>query len=75
METHVVYCSACDRNVTVVYQEEPQAPDTAGPAVDPSGVCVDYTTDACTGSTCALFDLPPQEMLVKLKNSGLAPEA
>jgi hypothetical protein len=75
METRTVYCSACDREVQVVFEATPQQPDTAGPTVDPSGVCVDYTTDACTGSVCALFDLPPAEMLVKLKASGLAKSA
>jgi hypothetical protein len=75
METHVVYCSACDREVRVAFEAEPRSPDVAGPEVDPSGICVDYTTEACTGSMCALFDLPPQEMLVKLRKSGLVPEA
>jgi hypothetical protein len=75
METHVVYCSACDRNVKVVFQGEPHAPDAAGPQVDPSGICVDYSTEACTGSMCALFDLPPADMLDKLRQRGLVPEA
>lgn len=75
METHVVYCSACDREVRVVFQATPEAPDTAGPTVDPSGLCVDYCSDACTGSMCALFDLPPQEMLTKLRTSGFLPSA
>lgn len=75
METHVVYCSACDREVRVVFHAPPQAPDVAGGEVDPSGICVDYCSDACTGSMCALFDLPPAEMLAKLKRSGLAPNA
>jgi hypothetical protein len=75
METHVVYCSACDRNVRVVFEGAPELPEAGGLAVDPSGVCVDFTSDACTGSMCALFDLPPAEMLVKLKASGLVPES
>jgi hypothetical protein len=75
METHVVYCSACDREVKVVFEDKPEAPDVAGPTVDPSGVCVDYCSDACTGSMCALFDLPPAEMREKLRESGLIPDA
>jgi hypothetical protein len=74
METHVVYCSACDRNVEVLSQGDPPSPDTAGPEVDPSGICIDYSTAACTGSMCALFDLPPAEMLVKLQQSGREPK-
>lgn len=75
MEKHVVYCSACDREVEVVFEATPELPDAAGPAVDPSGICVDYCSDACTGSMCALFDLPPTEMLERLRRSGLVPGA
>jgi len=75
METHVVYCSACDREVKVVFEKPPAAPDAAGPEVDPSGVCVDFCSDACTGSMCALFDLPPAEMREKLVRIGIVPRA
>jgi hypothetical protein len=75
METHVVFCSACDREVRVVFGRDGAAADAAGAEVDPSGVCLDHGTTVCTGSSCALFDLPPQEMLVRLQRSGLAEEA
>lgn len=74
MEAHMVYCSACDREVKVLFARPPQQSNAAS-EVDPSGVCVDYCSDACTGSMCALFDLPPAEMLAKLKASGLRPDA
>jgi hypothetical protein len=74
MEKHRVYCSACDREVEVVYNAPPKDAPAAA-EVDPGGVCVDYCSDACTGSMCALFDLPPAEMLEKLRNSQLKPMA
>jgi hypothetical protein len=75
METHVIYCSACDREVKVVYPMTPEPTDSAGRAVDPSGICMDYCSKSCTGSLCALFSLPPAQMLEKLLESGLIPEA
>lgn len=74
METHVVYCSACDREVRVVYTHEPEE-SAGGREVDPTGVCADYCGHACTGTMCSLFERPPAEMLARLRQSGLAPEA
>jgi hypothetical protein len=70
MEKRIVYCSACDREVTVALLDE-TALDTA-PAGG-AGVCMDYTAEHCTGTMCALFDLPPREMLARLEESGLVP--
>jgi hypothetical protein len=74
METHTVYCSACDREVRVVYGTAPTGAVQAGGEVDPTGVCVDYCNSSCTGSMCALFDHPPAEMLRRLRSSGLTAE-
>jgi hypothetical protein len=73
MQTHVLYCSACDREVRVVFPAEgsQNAPETE---IDPDGICLDYCGEACTGTMCSLFTLPPREMLVKLKESGLLPD-
>jgi hypothetical protein len=74
MEAHVVYCSACDREVRVVYESPPREPVIAG-SVDASGLCLDYCARKCTGSLCSLFDLPPAIMLDRLRGSGPIPEA
>jgi hypothetical protein len=74
MESHVVYCSACDREVRVVYESPPRQAPGAG-EVDPSGLCLDYCAQACTGSLCSLFDQPPLAMLRKLRANGLGPGA
>jgi hypothetical protein len=73
MESHNVYCSACDREVKVLFTRPPEQ-SSAASEVDPNGVCVDYCSDACTGSMCPLFELPPAEMLAKLKIAGLRAE-
>jgi hypothetical protein len=73
MEAHKVYCSACDREVRVVFPNPPREAIAAA-EVDPSGICVDYCSDSCTGAMCSLFDLPPAEMLEKLKRSGVVLE-
>jgi hypothetical protein len=70
MEAHVIYCSACDREVRVVFPIEP-APSDAAIEVDPKGICADYCSQSCTGTVCALFDLPPEEMRQRLLQSGL----
>lgn len=71
METHIIYCSACDRDVQVVFKVAPQTPETGGGEVDPSGICIDYCTHQCTGSSCALFDVPSSRMAERLRASGL----
>lgn len=74
METHVVYCSACDRQVRLLFAHPPGESPSGG-EVDPSGICVDYCSGSCTGQMCALLDVPPAEVLERLKASGLLPEA
>lgn len=79
METHIIYCSACDRDVQVVFNVTPEPPETGGAEVDPSGICIDYCTHQCTGSSCALFDIPSSRMAERLRTSGIidlpSPEA
>jgi hypothetical protein len=70
MDTHVVYCSACDREIRVAFPAEPT--DTvAAMEVDPRGICIDFCSNSCTGSICALFDGTPEEMKARLEASGL----
>jgi hypothetical protein len=75
METNVIYCAACDRQVRVAFVTPPQVADEGGAEVDPNGICIDYCSSACTGSMCPLFNLPPAEMLERLRESGILPAA
>jgi hypothetical protein len=74
MDAHVIYCSACDREVRVIYPAEP-SDSSAAVEVDPNGICADYCSQSCTGSICALFDLPPEEMRERLLASGFGENA
>jgi len=69
MDTHMAYCSACDREVAVAFA--PGREPKPGGTVDPSTViCLDYG-EQCTGSMCPLFAVPTDEMRGKLERAGL----
>ena len=69
MEIRTVYCPGCDRNVRVSLQHEPKLDATTDPT---AFVCLDCG-EACTGTMCPLFDVPPEQMRANLTRSGLAP--
>jgi hypothetical protein len=74
MEVYELYCSACDRQVRVAYPAPPEEA-TSGSEVDANGVCIDYCSNACTGSMCSLFDLPPEEMRSRLREQRRAKQS
>jgi hypothetical protein len=69
METHLAYCSACDRDVEVAlkpgYEPEPGEPIPAD-----AMVCLAYG-ETCTGALCPLFGVPPKQMKDTLDQTGL----
>ncbi|HUG39653.1 MAG TPA: hypothetical protein VMM12_04175 [Longimicrobiales bacterium] len=72
METHLAYCSACDREVEVTlkpgYTAEPGTP------IPPEAmICLAYG-DACTGALCPLFGVPSEQMKADLDRSQLRTE-
>ena len=73
MEPHVVYCSACDRNVDVIVTNALGEPG-ADRMLAPVGICLDYCVELCTGSMCALSRVPEAEVLVQLRRSRLPRE-
>jgi hypothetical protein len=75
METHVVYCSACDRDVRLVFTATPRVRADAGAQVDPTGICLDHSADRCTGSMCALLDQPTDVLLRSLNSCPPVPRA
>jgi hypothetical protein len=70
MESHLIYCSACDRQVRVAFVGPVEPLAGAGSELDPTGICLDYCRGTCTGSLCALFNQPPSEMLERLREMG-----
>lgn len=72
MESHLAYCSACDREVEVTlkpgYEPKPNEP------IPPEAMVCLAHGDTCTGALCPLFGLPPEEMKESLDRSGLRKE-
>lgn len=64
IEIRTAYCSACDRNVRVVFA--PRAGDTRGPPDVSDLVCLEYG-ETCTGDMCPLFGVPSEAMRDNLK--------
>ena len=64
METRIVYCSACDREVELALRDGNEA---GGPHPDLSGaVCMDVGRH-CSGSTCPIAAVGPREMRVRIE--------
>lgn len=59
MVVRTVYCSACDRNVTLMM--EPEGKLTPSLAASGGKVCLDYG-DKCTGEMCPTLAIPPEEV-------------
>jgi hypothetical protein len=69
METHLAYCSACDREVEVALKPG-YTPEAGQPIPAEQMVCLAHGT-TCTGALCPLFGLPPETMKETLDRSGL----
>lgn len=64
METRIAYCSACDQDVELVLADGNEAD---GADADLSeAVCMEVGRH-CTGSTCPIAAVPPQEMRVRIQ--------
>ncbi len=69
MNTHIAYCSACDRDVRIALPDEPVFDGQANLA-DPEIVCLEIG-EGCTGHLCPIGAQPPAVMKVRLVKSGL----
>jgi ribosomal protein S27AE len=69
MESHRVFCSACDRDVTIIITD---APLLDGPATlhDEEVVCLEIG-DKCTGNLCPLGAVEPNAMVARIVRNGL----
>lgn len=70
MNTHIAYCSACDRDVRIMLPDEPVFDGQANVA-DPEIVCLEIG-DGCTGSLCPIGAQPPRVMKARLVKSGVS---
>lgn len=70
MEKQRIYCSACDREVEVLLRDGAQAADDAG-ALE-GAVCLDIG-ERCTGTSCPICAIPPDEIRAALVRIGAPP--
>ena len=68
METQIAYCSACDRDVTVLVTNA-SVQDAQAPMPDAEVVCLEIG-EQCTGSLCPVSAVSPAAMRVRLVRSG-----
>jgi DNA-directed RNA polymerase subunit RPC12/RpoP len=69
MKVQTMFCSACDRDVRVVFTAEPLY-DGHAPLPDVEFVCLEIG-EQCTGALCPLCALPPDALEERLVRSGL----
>ena len=69
MKSHVMYCSACDRDVRVLITEQPIYPDQA-PLRDEEVICLEIGS-RCTGNLCPLGAAAPHAMVGRLIRNGV----
>jgi ribosomal protein S27AE len=69
MESHRVFCSACDRDVTIMLTD---APLFDGPITlhDEEVICLEIG-DKCTGNLCPLGAVEPNAMVGRIIRNGL----
>jgi DNA-directed RNA polymerase subunit RPC12/RpoP len=69
METKTVYCSACDRDVSIVITDDPSHDGHAN-LHDAEVVCLEIGHE-CTGNLCPVGAAPPTVMAARLVRNGL----
>ena len=69
MQTHIAYCSACDRDVRVVVTDEPTHEGHAN-LPDSEVVCLEMGHH-CTGNLCPIGATSPTVMAARLVRSGV----
>jgi len=69
METHIAYCSACDRDVRIVLPDTPMH-DAQAPVTDGEIVCLEVG-ERCTGALCPIGAVSPTAMKVRRVRSGV----
>ena len=69
MNTHLAYCSACDRDVEVSLA--PGFEPAPGEPIPPDAMICLAHGDTCTGALCPLFGVPPKQLKDNLNRSGL----
>ncbi|MEX2284104.1 MAG: hypothetical protein WEE89_16575 [Gemmatimonadota bacterium] len=59
MEKHMIFCSACDREVAVIIRSPVNAEDSDNTLMDV--ICTEIG-ETCTGSMCPICARPPEQL-------------
>jgi ribosomal protein S27E len=65
MNSHRIFCSACDRDVQVLFTDESMAADGQATIPDSEVVCLEIGA-SCTGAMCPIAAQPPAVMMARL---------
>ena len=69
MDSHRIFCSACDRNVQVLITPAPHG-EAQAPLHDSEVVCLEIGAQ-CTGNMCPLGAAEPNAMVARLVRNGI----
>ena len=73
MKPRKIYCSACDREIDVLFTEEPHNLGGQAEVADAGVVCLEMG-DRCTGGLCPVAAVSPDAMAVRVAKAGVRPE-
>ena len=65
MKSHRIFCSACDREVQVVFTDDSTLTEGQATIPDSEVVCLDIG-GKCTGELCPIAAQPPDVMMARL---------
>ncbi|MDA1080899.1 MAG: hypothetical protein O2973_04345 [Gemmatimonadetes bacterium] len=73
MDTRKVYCSECDREVSLAFTDPPTNPGGQASLSDGDLVCLEMN-ERCHGHVCPVCRISPEALAVRIAKSGLRPD-
>lgn len=73
MRKQKIFCSACDREVSVIMTDVPGVPDGQASLADSELVCIEMG-ERCSGALCPVGAVSQEAMAVRIAKSGLRPD-
>lgn len=73
MNTQKVFCSACDREVSVLFTDVPSTYGGQASVADTELVCLEMG-ERCNGALCPVCAVSSEAMAVRVAKSGMRPD-
>lgn len=73
MKKQMIFCSACDREVSVIMADVPRITDGQATLADSAVVCLEMG-ERCSGALCPVGAVSQEAMAVRIAKSGLRPD-